>query len=433
MDITVTPKTETSQVELKIAATADDLKPYLEKAAQKLSSDSPLKGFRPGKAPLKMAVEAYGTDRVLNEAITKAIPHFFVEAVMAKNIEALGRPVTAIEAAGLSEGLRFTATVDVLPNVTLGDPKTLQIEKRAVTVTDEDLNKELTYLAKSRSTFLEVARAAQKGDTVTVDFVVSQNGSPLAGGESKNHPVHVGEGHFVPEFEDKLVGIRAGEEREFTITFPDDFGNKELRGQKAEARVKAHSVQQRMIPEINDDFAKRLGKFTDLNNLKEELKKNLQNEREQHERERWQGELVKQLAEKSTFGTIPAILIEREVESRLAEFEQMLALQRRTLEEYLVQHDRTIQQVQEEMRAAAEESVRASLALREFAQEQKITIPDEAVEERMKEYLTRYASLKKAESDIDTEELRTRITSTLRNQQAIESLASLAQVTEAKK
>jgi len=239
MKVDVKPNEEKSEVELKIEATAEELAPYVKDATKKLSKEKSIKGFRPGKAPVEVVEEVFGIGRLLNEVIDKAVPRFFVEAVMDKKIEAIDRPSVAVDEVGRDKGLKFTATVAVIPEVKIGDLESIEIEKKEVKIKDEDIEKELTALAKMRSKFIDVARPAEKGDTAVIDFKISMNGVAMEGGESKDHPVHIGEGHFVPDFEDKLVGIQAGDEREFKIKFPEDYNKNNLGGKEAEAWVKA--------------------------------------------------------------------------------------------------------------------------------------------------------------------------------------------------
>ncbi|MDP3997037.1 MAG: trigger factor [bacterium] len=433
MNVEIKPIKEKSQVELKIKASADELKPYLTRAASKLSQDKPLKGFRPGKAPLKVVMEVMGKERVLSEALDRALPRFFVEALLDHDIEALGRPATTIDELDMDKGLAFTAIVDVMPEVTAGDVSVIKAQRHRVEVTDGALDKELKYLAKTRSTFLEVARPAQEGDTVTVDFKVSMDGQAMKGGESKNHPVHIGEGHFVPGFEEKIKGIQAGDEREFDITFPPDFSNKELQGKQAHVWVKAHAVQKRVIPAINDEFAKKVGKFTGLDNLKEEMKKNLLAEKERKERERIWGELMQQLAMSSSFGAIPESLIEREIDHRLEELAQLLSYQNKTVADYLSEQKKDIKQVRDELREEAVKSVKTSLALRAFADQEKIEATDEEIEREVQNYLNRYPSAEEAKKQVNEERLRQEVKSLLRNQKTLQLLEEKAEITDINK
>ena len=380
MDITVTEKGATSQVELKVTASADEFKPYVEQAAKTLTKEKGLPGFRPGKAPVDAVVKAFGHERVLGEALEHGIPRLFVEAVLAKEIDALGRPATTIEQASLDGEISFTATVDVLPTVQLGDVSTLTATRQPITIDDKRIEQELAVLAKSRSTYLDLDRPAQEGDTLIVDFEVSMEGTPMEGGSSKQHPVHIGEGHFIPDFEQKIQGMVAGDEREFTMTFPDDFADTKLQGKEASAKVKAHEVKKRVIPELNDEFAKGLGDFSSLTDLKGKIKTNLEAELTHKEQDRFRGELAEQLADKATFTTLPQSLVEREVDRRIAELSQMLSVQQKTLPDYLAQQKKTADELRGELKEPAEKTIKVSLALRTFAQEQGVEVTDEELE-----------------------------------------------------
>lgn len=428
MDVTVTPLPKTSQVELAITITPEELEPHLDRAAKQLSQGKPLKGFRPGKAPVDVVVDALGEEAVLHKALESGVPRFFVQAVLEQNIEALGRPATTVTKAGMKEGLQFTARVDVLPEVKLGDPSIISVTQRSVEVTDTDIEQELTVLAKSRSTYLEVARPAETGDTVQVDFEVFMDGSSMEGGASKNHPVHLGEGHFIPDFEHKIVGMQAGDERTFPMTFPDDFATKDLRGKQVEAKVKAHSVQKRVIPKLDDAFAKSLGAFASLDDLKKKLRENMEHERAHKEDERVQGELTQQLAAGATFGALPESLIEREIDRRMQELTQMLQMQGKTLADYLASRKKTETDIRAELRASAIETVKVSLALRQFAQDHDIAVSDDDVDAKVQEYLAQFATTDEAKKNINQEELRSTITSMLRNQQSLAKLKEVATV-----
>lgn len=429
MDVAVTRKPDVSQAEVKISATPEEFEPFVEQAARQLTKERALKGFRPGKAPVKVVMEALGQEAVVHAAVDLALPRLFVTAVLEHDLEALGRPATTIEEASLEHGVRFTTLVDVLPEVVIGDVTTIQVERKAAEVTDEQLQQELTYLAKSRSTYLDVARPAQQGDTVVVDFDVMMDGKPLEGGKSANHPVHLGEGHFIPDFETKLTGIQAGDTREFTMKFPDDYGQEALRGKAATVTVKAHAVRKRVIPAIDDAFAKSLGQFADLAALKATMQENMLHERQHHEEDRVRGELAEKLAEVATIPALPVSLVEREVDRRVTEFAELLAMQGKTVDQYVIEREKSVDDVRAEMRPAAEKTVRVSLALRAFARQEKIEVADEDVEREVQAYVQQFKDPQRAGAQVDTEELRTSVINTLRNQKALERLETLAQVT----
>jgi trigger factor len=433
MDISIKEIKDKSQVELTISVTSEELEPHLDRAAKSISKDHPIKGFRPGKATLDAAMNVYGKDRIVTEALEKGIPRWFVQAVLEHDIDALGRPATTITEADIEKGVTFTATVDVLPTITLGDPTKIVVERQPAVVNDKDVDQELLVLAKSRGTYIDVARPAQVGDTVIADFTVSMNGQEIEGGSSKNHPIQLGEGHFIPDFETKLQGIQAGDEREITMVFPTDFAQAELQGKAAQARVKAHEVKQRMVPEINDEFARKLGQFKDLQHLKDELKANMKEERVQKEKERLQGELTEKLADISTYGALPTSLLEREIDRRLQELMQMLAYQQKTLEEYLHQTKKTPLELRAELREPAERTIKVSLALRQFAKEQSIEASEEEVNEKALAVIQHYQEPDHDghhHGEFDPEEVKDNVRATIRNQKALEKLEELATIKE---
>lgn len=427
MQVTVKPIKEKSQAELTVLIPAKDFAPYIERAAKGLTKDKPMPGFRPGKAPLAAVIGAFGKERVLHEAMDKALPHFFVQAALDQGVDAINRPSIAITKLDMNEPFEFSATVDVLPEVSLGNLKNLKVESKDVTVSEEEVERELKQIAKMRAKTLEVVRPAQTGDLVTVDFTVKMNGAVIPGGESKNHPVQVGEGQFVPDFEKNLLGITAGEERAFEMGFPEDFTTKDLAGKKAQVNVKAHSVAQMVLPEIDDAFAKSVGKFESAADLRQKLKDNIAHDKEHKESDRRRGKLMEQLSAQASFGFIPEVLLEREIDSRLQELAQMLTLQNRSVEDYLQKQKKTLKDLRADMRSAAEKAVKIGLAMRAFAKEQKIEISDEEIEAQATEYLARHGDPKTAAEKTDLGELRENITLVLRNRKALDRLEEIAQ------
>jgi len=432
MKVNIEHKSDKSQAELKFSIPVTDFTPFVKKAAQKLSADHPIKGFRPGKASVDVVIQHFGQDRLLREAMDAALPHFFVKAVMDNKIEAISRPAVTVEKLSLEEPFEFTATVDVLPSVKLGDVSKIKERRREVEIKDEQIDKELTYIAKMRSSYLDVARPAEKGDMVTMDFTIKINGEAIEGGLSQKHPVLLGEGRFIPEFEEKITGISAGDERQFTMTFPADYGKKDLQNKQADVSVKAHSVQKRVIPPIDDDFAKKLGSFTDLAHLKGELKKNMQLEMEEKEEQRFLGELAEKLAAISEFGHIPDSLVDKEIDNRLLEFAQMLSLQQKTLEDYLKRENKTLEAMRQEMRAAAEKNVKVGLAMRAFAKDHEIAVTEEEIKDEAVKHLQQYNSIEEAEKHVDADHLHEHVESVLKNRKTLAKLAQLVEKNDIK-
>ena len=426
MEVAIKPRTGTAEIEMEVTVPAADFLPFINRTITTLSKDVHIKGFRPGKAPKELAIEQIGQDHILQDAMNEALPYFFAHAAVDKDVQAVNRPAISVHEIGPDTPLRFTAVVEVIPEIKLADPKTLKAIKNTAATTDDQVDQELKRIARMRSVLEDVQREAKKDDVVTIDFTVKIDGALIEGGESKNHPITLGEGRFIPGFEEALVGKKAAEDAIFPITFPEDYSKKDIAGKKAEVTAHIHTVQERIIPQLDDAFAASVGKFKTLQELKDQLRKNIKEEAEVKEQERYLGELAEQLTEKSTFGIIPSSLIEHEIDRRLEEFAQMLAYQQKTLEEYMLEHDSSLQKMRDSMRESAEKHVKIGLALREFAKQHDITLTKEEITEEANKQLEHFASVEHAHDEVDPHELQDYVESVLKNKKTLELLGSLA-------
>lgn len=427
MEITVIPKKEASQAEITVSVPKEAFAPFVERAIGTLAKDVELKGFRPGKAPRNLVMEHIGQDRVLHEAMDLALPHFFAQAAVEEDVQVVGRPAISILELGLDIPFRFTATVDVIPDITLGNPSILSATKKEITVTDEQLDHELKHLVNMRATTAQVARPAAKGDVVLVDFQVKIDGSLIEGGASKNHPVTIGEGRFVPGFEDGIIGMSAGEEKTYPIHFPEDYGKQDLKGKEAQATVNVISVQEKKAPALDDAFAQSLGgAFKTIDELKNKLRANMAEELIAKEEERYRGELAEQLMEASEFGTIPASLVEHEIDRRMEEFATMLSYQQRSIEEYALAQNTTIEKMRETMRESATKQVKVGLALRELTKKHDITATEEEIAEEVTKELARFGSIEEAKKEVDQHDIQDYAASAIKNKKTLDLLVELA-------
>lgn len=427
MEITVVLKKEVSQAEITVSVPKERFAPFVERAIGTLAKDVQLKGFRPGKAPRKLMLEHLGQDRVLHEAMDLALPQFFAQAAVEEDVQVVGRPNISILEIGLEAPFRFTAVVDVIPEITLGDVSSLKTKKKAVEVSDEQIDREIKHLANSRGTTAQVDRPAKVSDVVLVDFQVKVNNELIDGGASKNHPVTLGEGRFVPGFEDGIIGMSAGEEKTFPIHFPEDYGKTELQGKEAQATAKVISVQEKTAPVLDDTFAQSLGgAFTTMDEFKAKLRANMLEEFNMKEEERYRGELAEKLMEVTTFGTIPTSLIEHEIDRRMEEFGTMLSYQKRTLEEYALEHATTIPEMRETMRESATKQVKVGLALRELTTQQEIEATEDEIAQEVTKELARFASIDHAQQESDPNDLKEYAERMIVNKKTLDRLVELA-------
>lgn len=390
-----------SQVELTIAISPEEFNPYLDKAAAKLSQSMKIEGFRPGKAPRRLVEQQVGPEKVFSEAMQLAIPDTLIKAVQQEKIEAVGQPEVTPQKIATGNDFVYKAKVAVLPQFELPDLKAIKVARRPVKVSDQEVTKVMEDLRKSRATSVAVNRAAQAGDRVEIDFTVKMDGQTIPGGQSKNHPVVIGEKKFVPGFEEKLIGTKSGEDKKFELSFPKDYYQKKLAGKKAEFSVTVKSVQEVKLPELNDSFAKSVGKFNDLKSLQEQIRHNLEHEKAHKEENRVEMEIVEKIAAKIKI-ELPEVLVKAEQEKMVAELEQNLAQQGLKFEDYLKSINKTKEELINDQATGAMKRVRISLILRAVGKKEKLTVTDEEISAEIEKIKKSFTAMYPGQTELDT-------------------------------
>ena len=272
-------KIEKSQVVLTIEVGAAEFEAAIEKAYQKMRKKINVPGFRPGKAPRKVIEGMYGAEVFFEEAINIAFPDAYEAAITEQKLNIVGYPAVEMVDECTKEGFTFRATTPVYPEVTLGEYKGLSAEKEEVKVLAAAVNERLKLLQDRNSRLESVDRAAKEGDTAVIDFEGFLDGVPFDGGKGENHSLELGSHSFVPGFEEQVVGMKAGEEKDLDITFPEDY-HAELAGKAVVFKVKVNEVKAKEVPELDDEFAKDVSEFDTLKDLKADLKKQITEERQ---------------------------------------------------------------------------------------------------------------------------------------------------------
>ncbi|MDP1619527.1 MAG: trigger factor, partial [bacterium] len=264
-----------SLIEFEVTIAWADWEKYLDQAAAEVSEELKFPGFRPGKAPRNLVEQKVGVGVLLNNAAEKAVQKSYASFVTQEKLDVIGSPKIEVEELAVEKDLTYKVAVAVMPAVAVKDGYKKEIKKineefakKPVEATEEEIKNELDQLANSRVKLVTVNRAVAKNDSAEIDFSVSVDGKVIEGGESKNHPLVIGRGVFIPGFEDNLIGMQAGEEKEFELAFPADYHKKDLAGKNATFKVKVNLVQERQTPAVDDDFAKSLGSFENLEALK---------------------------------------------------------------------------------------------------------------------------------------------------------------------
>lgn len=413
-----------SKVELFFEVKANELEPYLNQAAKNISKKISIPGFRPGHAPRNIIEKEVGEFRLWEEAARIALPRIYVKAILDNKLEAIGQPEIKIEKLAPKNPFIFRATVALLPQFSLPDYRKIKVKKRKIIIKKEQVDNLMKSLQKSRAKLVPVNRAARAGDAVEIDFKTYLNKVPVEHGESKNHPLVISEGRFVPGFEDKLIGMKVGDKKEFSIRFPKNYHQKNLAGRDVEFKVEMKKISERKLPEINDEFAKSLGKFKNLSDLKEKLEKNLYLEAEEKENSRLQEEMIEKILLK-THIEIPEVLILGEIEKMLEELKDMVSMAGGEYDKYLQSIKKTEEELRKDFRIQAEKRVRVGLILRSIAKKEKIEVSDEEAKAEQKKTLEHYQYDRKIMEQIQSEDYKEYLKGLIRNRKVFKRLAEL--------
>lgn len=416
-----------SQIELKISVPASELEKFLDVAAEELGENLKISGFRPGKAPRKIVERHVGSEKILAHAAEKAVKKSFVDSIVKNKIEAVGEPQITITKIAPGNELEYKATVAVMPKITLGNYRKLakSVKKpKPEKINPEEMQKELEILRKSRAKLVTVARGAKRGDYAEIDFDVLVGGKEIEGGKSKNHPLTVGESYFIPGFEENLVGMKEREEKEFELVFPEDYHKKELAGKPAKFRVKMNLVQEKDLPEINDEFAKGLGRFESLENLRSSIKEGIETEKKKKGETKWQNDVIEKITGECDL-EIPEVLLNSELDKMTAEFEQNISGTGMTLDQYLENIKKTRDEIRKDWSQAAEKRIKAALALQEIASLENIAPESKEIEEQINKTLAHFKNQGDLEKNLDMEKLYNYAKSALTNEKVFEFLENL--------
>lgn len=416
-----------SLVEIKVSVAWEDWKSYINAATEDLSRELKIPGFRPGKAPMAMVEQQVGKARILETAGEKSIQKTYAKIVAEEKLDVIGAPQAEILKAEEGGALEYKIISAVMPEIKLEDWKK-EIEKinkeysgKKAEVTEKEINDELKKLAATRAKLITVNREAKNEDSVLIDFEVKKSGVMIENGTSRNHPLILGKGAFIPGFEEQLVGMKEGEEKEFELSFPADYHAKHLAGQTSQFKVKMNLVQERQIPEVNDEFAKSLGQFENLEAIRKNMKGGMLEEKSVKLKEEWRGKFIEKLISLVQID-LPEVLVHQEIHKMIDEFSMEIQQMGMTLEIYLEKIGKKLDDLEKEWEPQAEKRVKAALILEHLAKEESVDIPAEKIEEEMNKTLQFYKSVKNAEKDIDMERLYNYTKGMLQNEEVFKIL-----------
>ena len=386
-------KLEKSRVALTIEVGAEEFEAAVNKAYLKMRGKMNIPGFRPGKAPRKMIESMYGAEVFYEEAVNAVLPDAYESAVDEQKLEVVGYPQVEIESVG-KEGAVFKCTVAVYPEVELGQYKGLEAVKAEVKVMAADVNARLKEMAERNSRLVAVERAVKKGDTANIDFEGFDNGVAFEGGKGDAFDLEIGSGSFVPGFEDQLIGMKAGEEKDIDITFPENY-TPELAGKPVVFHVKVNEVKVKELPAIDDEFAKDVSEFDTLKELKADIKKKMIEERTTAAQRAFEDVLMTKVAE-GVKADIPEEMIELQAQQLVDGFKQQLAAQGIPYDQYLKMTGMEEAKIMADAKEPAANQVKMDLAIRAIIKAEGLEVSDEEVDAEMKNVADKYGM------DLDT-------------------------------
>lgn len=410
-----------SRVKFRVTVPQEQFDRCYAFALREASKAVTIEGFRPGRAPATLVEQKVGKDVILRDASSLAVEQTLPNAIRDEKIDAVGRPEIAILKMAAGNEFSYEAIVSVLPDVTLPDYTTIKGVLKVPTIDDKAIDAQLEQLRKKRATVVTVNRPAAKGDVAEIDFEVRMDGVKIEGGESKKHPVVLGEGGFIPGFEEAILGMSAAEKKTFTLTFPKEYHAKHYAGKEATFSVSCNLVQERTLPVLDDAFARSLGPFKGVADLKEKIRTNLEEEAREHAKEEHRNALLEQILKDVTLD-LPDVIIEGEIERMIHDLAHRLSATGITLEAYLENIHKTKDDVERDFRPAAQKRVMSYLTLRAIAKREKIEPSRSDIDAEFEKLLSRYPEPAKVKEQIHEEEVKTTIAEQLTHERVFVKL-----------
>ncbi len=421
-------KTENAnEIKIELTVEAEKFDKATKKVYFKNAKYFNIPGFRKGKAPMQIVEKYYGEEVFYEDAFNEVASEALEEAVKEQKLEIVSRPDVEVTQIGKGKDLIFTAVMQTKPEAKLEKYKGIEIKKIEYTVTDEDIEHELSHMQEHNSRLITVEdRPVEKGDTATIDFEGFKDGVAFEGGKGEDYDLVIGSGSFIPGFEDQVIGMKTEEEREIKVTFPEEYFSKDLAGQEATFKVKVKEIKKKELPKLDDEFAKDVSEFDTLKELKANIKERKQKENEEKAKYETQDAVIKAVCEKMEV-EIPSGMVETEVDNMVKEIEQRLSYQGLTLQQYLKIANKKIEDVKKEYEPQAIEAIKSRLALEAVRKAEKIEATEKEIEEKIKEMAKNYGK-ENDEEFLKNENVKNYIKEGIENEKAINFLVENAKI-----
>lgn len=411
-----------SQLDLVIEVSADEMKPFLEKAAAQLSEQKPIKGFRPGHAPLDTVISTYGEMAVWQVAADLAVGKTYYDALEQEKLLVIGSPHIHVEKIAPGNDFVYKATVTVYPDIELPDFEKIEVKRKEANAKDEQIDKVLGDLADMRATEVVEKREAKDGDKVVIDFDIQLDGVSIEGGSQKKYPLILGKKTMIPGFEEGVVGMKAGEEKTFDLTFPEDYHAKHLAGKPTKATIKLEEVYKRELPTLDDEFAKTTMNVETLEKLKETIRENIEHEEKHKADHEATNEMFDKLADAAKISEIPELLVNNELNKMILELEQNVSRQGMNFDDYLTSIGKSRANLKIDFADQAVKRVKIALINRELAKRENLEATDEEVQHQIDLVLQQNPDNKELAENAKTKEYKEYVRNILSSTKALDWL-----------
>jgi len=373
---------EKTTIKITFTVTQEEAQPYLEEAAVRLSKQTPIPGFRPGKAGFEIVKQRFGEMKLLEEALEPIIRKSYVEAVLAKNLETVGSPKIDVEKLAPGNDIVFTAEVARMPKaLSLTDYAKLSVTAKPVEVTDKEIEIALSDIQKMQTKEIRVQTGMQIGekDKVVLSMSIKKDGVAIDGGQSPNHAIYLSEDYYIPGFKEQLIGMKEGDQKTFTLPFPKEHVQKMLAGNNVDFDITIKEIYNLEPPAIDDVFASSIG-MKDLKELKEKIEKNLRDEKDVEETTRQEKEMFELLVKKSRFEEIPDLLLNEEINKMIDELKRNVESQGLEFETYVSNLKKTLAQLKLDFTPQALTRIKVAIALRSVAEKENVELKEDEVD-----------------------------------------------------
>ena len=385
-------KKENSKVEIEFTMDKKQFEEELEKAYKQNAKKFKVPGFRAGMVPRAIVEQTYGESVLYEFVIENTVDDAYRTAVVENNLEIVSRPELYIKQIGKDKDFIFVVNVCVKPQATVKDYKGIEVKKVSTRVTKKDVEAELEKIREKNARIVTVEdRELKNGDISIIDFEGFTDGKAFEGGKAENFELTIGSGQFIPGFEDQMIGMKVDEQRDINVKFPEEYHAKDLAGKDATFKVKLHEIKEKVLPEIDDEFAKDVSEFDNLEDYKKDLNKKIKADKENHAKIDMEQEAIDKFIEKVEV-TIPEEMIDSEVDKMIEEMNANLSYQGLNIDQYLQYIGTTLDEYKKQMRDQAQRRIKLDLGLEYVAKEEKVEVEEKDIDEKIKELAAQYGN-----------------------------------------